>query len=116
MGLPSDPFGSYIRPLRYWLLGLGLENTGAMQFAIGMKTPHRFLFSPIIFGVWTVASVLARFSLRLLRIPFLSLGVVIGVVGGRVLTVWWSVALLLIAHGNPGAGHRVGYTNGPARR
>lgn len=42
-----------------------------------------------------------------LRFPMLSVGFVLRVVGGRVMAVWWSTALFLIAHGNAGVGHQI---------
>ena len=78
-----------------------------MQFALRIKTPQRSLFSSIIAGVWTVVAAIAILLRWLLRIPFLSLGFVLSVVGGRVMAVWWSTALFLIAHGNSGVGHQI---------
>ena len=102
----NDPFGSSMRPRRYWLLVHHLENTWAMQFTMRIKSPQRSLFSSIFAGSWAVALVSAILVRWLLRSPFLSLGVAIRVVGGRVLAVWWSVALVLIAHGSASAGHQ----------
>ena len=78
-----------------------------MQFAMRIKSPQRSLFSSIFAGVWTVAVAIAMLLLWCLRIPFLSIGVVLRVVGGRVMAVWWSTALFLIAHGNAGVGHQI---------
>ena len=87
-----------------------------MQFALRIKSPQRSLFSSIFAGVWTVATAIAMLILWLLRIPFLSLGVVLRVVGGRVMAVWWSTALLLIAHGNAGVGHQIRANSRPVDR
>lgn len=78
-----------------------------MQFAIRIRSPQRSLFSSFFAGVWTVVVAIAILLRWLLRVPFLSLGFVLRVVGGRVMAVWWSTALFLIAHGNAGVGHQI---------
>ena len=87
-----------------------------MQFAIRIKSPQRSLFSSFFAWVWTVAVAIAMVLRWLLRVPFLSLGFVLRVVGGRVIAVWWSTALFLIANGNARAGRQTPKTSRPAER
>ena len=84
-----------------------------MQFAIRIRSPQRALLSSFFAGVRTVVVAIAILLRWLLRVPFLSLGFVLRVVGGRVMAVWWSTALFLIAHGNAGVGHQIRYNSRP---
>ncbi len=87
-----------------------------MQFAIRIRSPQRSLFSSFFAGVRTVVVAIAILLRWLLRVPFLSLGFVLRVVGGRVMAVWWSTALFLLTHGNAGAGHLTPKTSRPVER
>ncbi len=87
-----------------------------MQFALRIKSPQRSLFSSFFAGVWTVVTAIVILLRWLLRIPFLSLGLVVRVVGGRVMAVWWSTALFLIARGNAGVGHQIRASSRPVDR
>lgn len=87
-----------------------------MQFALRIKSPQRSLFSSFFAGVWTVVVAIAFLLRWLLQIPFFSLGIVLRVVGGGVMAVSWSTALLLIAYGNAGVGHQIRATSRPVDR
>jgi hypothetical protein len=79
--------------------GPARRNTESMQFTMRNKPPQVLLLS-ILAGAGTVA-LAPVFLLRwCLRVPFLSLGIVFRVVGGRAMAVWWSAALFLISRGN----------------
>jgi hypothetical protein len=83
-----------------------------MQFSTRLKSPQQFLFSSLLAGVVTAALIPVMLLRWLLRIPFLSLGIIVRVVGGWVMSVWWSAALFLIAHGNANVGHQIRSTAG----
>ena len=78
-----------------------------MQFALRIKSPQRSPFSSFFAGVWTMVLAIAILLRWVLRFPMLSVGFVLRVVGGRVMAVWWSTALFLIALGNAGVGHQI---------
>jgi uncharacterized membrane protein YvlD (DUF360 family) len=87
-------------------------NTDPMQFSTRLKSPQQFLFSSLLAGVFTAAITPVILVRWLLRIPFLSLGIMLRVVGGCVVSIWWSAALFLIAHGNSSVGHQIRSTAG----
>jgi hypothetical protein len=78
------------------------RNTESMQFTMRNKPPQVLLLS-ILAGARTVALAPVILLRWCLRAPFLSLGVVFRVVGGRAMAVWWSAALFLISRGNAAA-------------
>ena len=87
-----------------------------MQFTMRDKSPQQFLFSSVLAGVSTAAIAPVILLSWCLRTPLLSIGFVFRVVGGCVLSIWWSAALYLITHGNADAGRQIRTVTGPAEK
>ena len=83
-------------------------NTGAMRFAMRIKSPPRYLLSSIFAGALTVVLAPVVFLRWCLRLLLVSPMFVLRTAGGGVMAVWWSTALFLLSRGNPNGPSNLG--------